>query len=142
MAFCAWLLQEKRSAFPRFYFIGDDDLLEILGQATNPSVIQSHLKKLFAGQMPLFCSVLLYVSSVLLHFIVVFFPLPCNSGIFIWTLAAICMCLICVGIHSVLFDEQCEHIVAMCSLEGEVVQLRNVVRISSLVEVKPFVESF
>ncbi|KAM4566457.1 cytoplasmic dynein 2 heavy chain 1 isoform 3-T3 [Odontesthes bonariensis] len=80
-------LEEKRSAFPRFYFIGDDDLLEILGQATNPSVIQSHLKKLFAG------------------------------------------------IHSVLFDEQCEHIVAMCSLAGEVVQLRNVVRISSLVEV-------
>lgn len=35
--------------FPRFYFIGDDDLLEILGQATNPLVIQSHLKKLFAG---------------------------------------------------------------------------------------------
>ena len=42
-------LEEKRSAFPRFYFIGDDDLLEILGQATNPIVIQSHLKKLFAG---------------------------------------------------------------------------------------------
>uniref|UniRef100_A0A915IXT0 Dynein heavy chain linker domain-containing protein n=1 Tax=Romanomermis culicivorax TaxID=13658 RepID=A0A915IXT0_ROMCU len=42
-------LEEKRSAFPRFYFIGDDDLLEILGQSTNPTVIQSHLKKLFAG---------------------------------------------------------------------------------------------
>jgi dynein heavy chain 2, cytosolic len=33
----------------RFYFLGDDDLLEILGQAANPSVIQAHLKKLFAG---------------------------------------------------------------------------------------------
>eukprot|EP01028_Stygiella_incarcerata_P004192 TRINITY_DN1890_c0_g1_i5.p1 TRINITY_DN1890_c0_g1~~TRINITY_DN1890_c0_g1_i5.p1 ORF type:complete len:4092 (-),score=1034.80 TRINITY_DN1890_c0_g1_i5:737-12970(-) len=42
-------LEEKRSRFPRFYFIGDDDLLEILGQAQEPSVIQSHLKKLFAG---------------------------------------------------------------------------------------------
>lgn len=42
-------LEEKRSKFPRFYFIGDDDLLEILGQATNPTVIQTHLKKLFAG---------------------------------------------------------------------------------------------
>lgn len=42
--------QEKRFAFPRFYFIGDDDLLEILGQSTNPLVIQSHLKKLFAGK--------------------------------------------------------------------------------------------
>ncbi|GLI62890.1 cytoplasmic dynein 1b heavy chain [Volvox africanus] len=42
-------LEEKRSQFPRFYFLGDDDLLEILGQARNPAVIQSHLKKLFAG---------------------------------------------------------------------------------------------
>ncbi|VDM42915.1 unnamed protein product [Toxocara canis] len=42
-------LEEKRSAFPRFYFLGDDDLLEILGQSTNPVVIQAHLKKLFQG---------------------------------------------------------------------------------------------
>jgi len=42
-------LEEKRSKFSRFYFIGDDDLLEILGQAKNPLVIKSHLKKLFAG---------------------------------------------------------------------------------------------
>eukprot|EP00906_Rhabdomonas_costata_P011239 RCo015918 len=42
-------LEMKRDKFPRFYFIGDDDLLEILGQAQNPAVIQTHLKKLFAG---------------------------------------------------------------------------------------------
>ena len=42
-------LEEKRSKMPRFYFIGDDDLLEILGQAKNPLVIQAHLKKLFQG---------------------------------------------------------------------------------------------
>ena len=36
-------LEEKRSNFPRFYFIGDDDLLEILGQSTNPTVIQVHV---------------------------------------------------------------------------------------------------
>ena len=45
----AEFLEAKRSAMPRFYFIGDDDLLEILGQAKNPAVIQSHLKKLFQG---------------------------------------------------------------------------------------------
>ncbi|CAK4090165.1 unnamed protein product [Aphanomyces euteiches] len=42
-------LEEKRSRFPRFYFIGDDDLLEILGQSQNPAVIQTHLKKLYQG---------------------------------------------------------------------------------------------
>jgi dynein heavy chain 2, cytosolic len=42
-------LEEKRSMFPRFYFLGDDDLLEILGQAKSADVIQTHLKKLFAG---------------------------------------------------------------------------------------------
>ncbi|PKU41804.1 cytoplasmic dynein 2 heavy chain 1 [Limosa lapponica baueri] len=80
-------LEEKRSAFPRFYFIGDDDLLEILGQSTNPLVIQSHLKKLFAG------------------------------------------------INSVSFDEEFKYIVAMKSVEGEAVPLRNKVLLSNDVEV-------
>jgi dynein heavy chain 2 len=80
-------LEEKRSIFPRFYFIGDDDLLEILGQATNPLVIQTHLKKLFAG------------------------------------------------IHAVKFDEKNEHIVAMRSLEGEIVPLINKVKMTHQVEV-------
>lgn len=49
----------------------------------------------------------------------------------------ICMCVSpCTGIHRVVFDEQNQHIVAMCSLEGETVPLRNLIRISSLVEVK------
>lgn len=42
-------LEEKRTKFSRFYFLGDDDLLEILGQSKNPTVIQMHLKKLYAG---------------------------------------------------------------------------------------------
>ena len=81
-------IQEKRANFPRFYFIGDDDLLEILGQSTNPTVIQTHLKKLFAG------------------------------------------------IHSVDFDENNQHIVAMKSLDGEVVPLKHKVQIVEQVEVR------
>ncbi|XP_076467409.1 LOW QUALITY PROTEIN: cytoplasmic dynein 2 heavy chain 1-like [Babylonia areolata] len=79
-------LEEKRASFPRFYFIGDDDLLEILGQSTNPTVIQTHLKKLFAG------------------------------------------------IHSVDFDDNKQHIIAMKSLDGEVVPLKHKVQIVEQVE--------
>ena len=79
-------LELKRSKFARFYFLGDEDLLEILGQAKNPEVIQSHLKKLFAG------------------------------------------------VHSVKFNQQCTHVVAMASIQGEVVPLKNPVQITDEVE--------
>ncbi|XP_069679211.1 cytoplasmic dynein 2 heavy chain 1 isoform X2 [Periplaneta americana] len=79
-------LEEKRSVFPRFYFLGDDDLLEILGQSTKERVIQAHLKKLFAG------------------------------------------------IHSVVFDDEGHNIMAMKSLEGEVVHLSKHVRLTQQVE--------
>lgn len=42
-------LEAKRNKFPRFYFISDEDLLEILGHSKNPTVIQSHLRKLYMG---------------------------------------------------------------------------------------------
>ncbi|KAH9390782.1 Cytoplasmic dynein 1 heavy chain 1 [Tyrophagus putrescentiae] len=42
-------LERKRSSFPRFYFVGDEDLLEIIGNSKNIPRLQKHFKKMFAG---------------------------------------------------------------------------------------------
>eukprot|EP00760_Papus_ankaliazontas_P026596 PhM_4_TR3054/c0_g1_i1/m.97841/K10413/DYNC1H; dynein heavy chain 1, cytosolic len=42
-------LENQRSSFPRFYFVGDEDLLEIIGNAKNPPEIAKHFKKMFCG---------------------------------------------------------------------------------------------
>lgn len=42
-------LERERSSFPRFYFVGDEDLLEIIGNSKDVLRIQKHLKKMFAG---------------------------------------------------------------------------------------------
>lgn len=68
-------------------FLGDDDLLEVIGQSSKEKVIQAHLKKIFAG------------------------------------------------INSIVLDNDFVHIVAICSLHGETVQLDNSINIKQPVEV-------
>lgn len=40
-------LESKRKSFPRFYFISNDDLIEILSQSKDVAKFQSHVNKLF-----------------------------------------------------------------------------------------------
>jgi len=42
-------LNTKRKSFPRFYFVSDEDLMKILAQTKDPTLIQAHLSKCFEG---------------------------------------------------------------------------------------------
>ncbi|KAL6262835.1 hypothetical protein P5V15_005625, partial [Pogonomyrmex californicus] len=42
-------LETKRRIFPRFYFVSNDDILEILAHAKRPDLMQPHIRKLFAN---------------------------------------------------------------------------------------------
>lgn len=42
-------LERERMSFPRFYFVGDEDLLEMIGNSNETLRIAKHFRKMFAG---------------------------------------------------------------------------------------------
>ena len=42
-------LEKRRYEIPRFYFLSDEDIFEILGKTKDPACLNKNIKKMFEG---------------------------------------------------------------------------------------------
>ena len=83
-------LETKRQIFPRFYFLSNDDLLEILGQSRNPEAVQPHLKKCFDNIVKL--AMAKVASWIFLLWMKLIFTDKAKKGFLVLTVPYIIVC--------------------------------------------------
>jgi dynein heavy chain, axonemal len=79
-------LESKRLIFPRFFFISDPVLLEILGQSSDPTSIQVHLLSLFdaVAQVEFDGDTIVAICSANGESVPLEKPVVCNGGVENW----------------------------------------------------------